>query len=446
MAEVILGPGYSEKNYLVAELMATQNIRKWVVSRQSAYQQLTNIIELAGGSVSVPQQADNRNLRLPYLPSLLVGAMIKTGGRTSVSGTILTLQWTDASYMGFLQDRTVISANRTMGKVIATQPGQITVLLLSQIGGNATFQSADFAEGTGVTQSTDVSAGVSNSKQTQKYVPLQQYNVVGKQRYTYSVTREDLGLKTQIEYKGQMYWQYANFDLFNAATKNVREIGLWNNSYLNETDNWVAGGLRWQIINQGGTQESYDGTLTETIINNILQNSINKGNGTKEFVVLCGSAAYRQFQENVGKQYLVTAGVNNTIGGKTVEGINVTHYKAQGIDIKLVQWAMLNSAEANMFAYSTVTGQLKSSHTMLFLDTSMVPTSNGMQPFISRYYYGHDDGYLTQTYNGLIDLMGRPVGKGNSVLTTDTAQMDVLFDELVQLNDPSRHILLEIAA
>lgn len=444
MAEVILGPGYSEKNYLVAELLATNNVRSWVVSRQTAYQQLTNIVELAGGSVSVPQQAADRNLRLPYIPSLLVGNVIKTGGRSSITSTVLNLQWTDSQYQGFLNERIVMSSNRTMAKVIANQPGQITISLLTSSTGAATFASGDFAEGTGVSQTTDVSPGVSNFKQTNQYVPLQNANTVGKQRYTYSVTREDLGLKTQIEYKGQPYWQYANYDLFNAQVKNSREIGLWNNLRDTSPNNWVAGGLRWQIINQGGDQESYAGTLSETIILNILQNVVNTGNGTTEMVVLCGSAAYRQWQENVGRPYLVTAGINNTIGGKEVKGINVEHYKALNIDLKFVRWDMLNAPAANMFAFSTITGQLKSSYTMLFLDTSKVPTSNGMQPFITRYYYGHDDGYIAQTYEGLIDLYGKPSKK--PVLTTDTAQMDLLFDELVQLNDPSRHVLLEISA
>jgi hypothetical protein len=446
MAEPILGPGYSEKNYLVAELMATQNIRKWVVTRQSAYQSLTNIIELAGGSVRTPEQADNRNLRLPYIPSLLVGAQIKTSGRTSISTTVLRLEFTNATYMGFMQDRIVISSNRTMAKVLdATTPGQITIQLLKQASGNATFQSADFAEGTGVTETSDVSAGVSNSKQTRKYVPLQQENVVGKQRYTYSVTRENLGLVTEIEYKGQPYWQYANFELWNQDVKNSREIGLYNNLYNNETDNWVSGGLRWQILNQGGDVIPYDGSLTENKVLDVIQGMINAGNNPKEIVVLCGSEAFRQWQYNIGRTYLVTAGVNNTIGGKEVKGINVTHYSALGVELKFVRWDMMNSAEANMFATSQITGKLKSMYTMLFMDTSQVPTSNGIQPFISRYYYGQD-GYIEQEYKGLIDLYGRKVPKGQSQLTTDTAQMDVMFDELVQLNDPSRHRILEISA
>lgn len=441
--EFILGPGYSEKNYLVNELLATQNVRKWVVSRQSKYQVLNNLVELAGSSIPVSMQADNRQLRLPYLPPQIVGAQIKTGGRATPTTTTLTLQFTDSNYMGFINDSLVRASNGTCGKIIANQPGQITIQLIYSASSSATFQTADFAAGTGLSMTTDIAAGVSDFKQTRNYVPLQQYNVVGKQRYTYAVTREDLGLVTAIEYKGQKYWQYANYDLFQQNVKNSREIGMYYNPYVNTTDNWIAGGIEWQIVNQGGMLDSYNGTLSETKLNDIIQNVVNRGNGTTEFVVLCGSAFMRGFQENVAKTYLVYAGETNLIGGRTIEGINATVYMAQGVKLKFVSWPMLNSLEANSLALSTITGQLKSSYTALFLDTSPVSTSNGMQPFISRYHYGQD-GYLTATYEGMINLMGQKAS--NPVLTTDTAQMDLIFDELIQLNDPSRHALLRIAA
>lgn len=437
-----LGSGFSEKNFLLNELYNTQNVRNYVVSRSPDQQILSTLIELSGGSIGVGQQFGQRLIRLPFLPPGLKGAVIKTNGRTLQAGnTQLVLQFTDSTYKGFINDMSVSSTNGTYGKILSWQPGQITISLLYSATGNTTFQAADFAAGTGVSARTDVSGANSKTKQYNPRVPLQQSNVIGKQRYTYIAERENLGIQTAIEWKGQQYWAYSGLDLSIQDYKNQRELGLLYNPMVNVEDNWMAGGLRWQVANQGSGISTYTGTVDLGLFTRLIEEKQAQGYSPKSYVVLCGSSFLASFQTNVAPDFLKTAGRNNVIGGQEVKAINALTWSTLNCDFKFISYPLLNSAEANMLAASSF-GKLKSSYTAIFLDDSKVQTSNGLRPWVDRYYFGHDGGENVSVQEGTIDLMGRK--SKNRTMDSETAQMDSIFDECIQWNDPQRHIWLDV--
>ena len=176
MSEFILGAGATFENSLLFQLIETNNVRPWVVSRYSEFQELTNIIEAVTGGTPVKTQSGARNMKLPYLPQLAAYGVIKTGGRTSISSTILKLEWTDSAYDGFINDRLVESSNGTFALVKDHGKGFVVVELVYSASGSTTFQAGDFAAGTQASDVQDVSAGVTGSKQTVLYVPLEEYN------------------------------------------------------------------------------------------------------------------------------------------------------------------------------------------------------------------------------------------------------------------------------
>ena len=435
-----LGSGYSEKNFLLSELYNTQNVRNYVVSRSPDQQVLSTLIELSGGSIGVGEQFAQRLIRMPYLPPSLVGAVIAV--RTLQAGnTQLVLNLTDSNYKGFINDMLVRSTNGTQAKVLSWNPGTITIGLLYSATASATFQAADFAANTGISATTDVSGSNSKSKQSNRIEPLQQSNVIGKQRFTYTAKRESLGIQTAIQWKNQDFWAYSGMDLYIQQYKNSRELGLLYNPFINVEDNWVSGGIRWQIANQGSGIDTYSGTVDLGLFTRLIENKQSQGYSPKKYYVLYGSSFMASFQTNVVPAFVQTAGDHNVIGGAKVKGINGQVWETMGCEFEFISYPLLNSAAANGYAISTF-GKLKSSYTAIFLDSSKVQTSNGMRPWIDRHYFGHDGGENVSIQEGTIDLMGRK--SKNRTMDSETAQMDAIFDECIQLNDPQRHIWLEV--
>lgn len=443
MSEFILGSGATFENSLLFQLIETNNVRDWVVSRYSDFQELTDIIDVVTDGKTVPVQSGARDLKMPYLPQLAAYAVIKTGGRTVTSSTVLKLEWQDSEYDGFINDRMIESSNGTFGLVKDHGAGFVFVSLLYSASGDTTFQSADFAAGTQATEIQDVSKGVTGSKETKLYVPLEEYNTIGQQRYTLELTRENVSRRTVVEVNGQPYWQHAAMPLFMKETKNSISKGNWKNPRVSTKDKWVSGGIKWQIENQGGQRETYDGVFDEDVLINNAKNARERGLNVEEYLVPCGYNVLAGMNKFIGSKYIQYAGTENTIGGKEVEGISVDVFKVLGIKYKLMPWSMLNNRALNPEGNSLITGELKSSYTAVFLDTSPVDTvSYGTQPFVSTYFYG-PDAYYMQTIEGMTDIMGKKARNPNNAINACSVEIEI--NELQQLNDPSRHTVLEIS-
>lgn len=442
MSEFILGSGAAYEDSLLFHLIETNSVRPYVVTRQQAFQKVMNVFETLNGFKSTQVRADARQFKMPYIPQQTVYNVIKTGGRTAI-GSLLRLEWADSSYDGFINNAMVKGSNGTYGIVVAHAPGYIDVKLHYSASGNTTFQSADFAAGTQVTSIQDVSAGVTDSRESIKYVPLEEYNVIGQQRYTLGLTREDLSRKTVVEVNGKPYWQHAAMSMFMKNTKNSIAMGIWDSPYVNKQDQWSSGGIKWQIENQGGQRETYDGTLTEDVLFNIASNARERGTGTTEYFVPCGANLLAGFQKSVGSKYIQYAGQENTIGGQEIKGLNVDTFKCLDISFKFLNWDVLNNPALNPDGTSELTGKLKASYTGVFLDTSPVQTEGyGEQPFITPYSYGPQS-YGMTTIEGTCDMMGNYKKTGSNGI--NGAKVELEINELYQLNDPSKHVILEIA-
>lgn len=444
MSEFILGAGASQENSALFVAIETNNVRPFVVKRYNEFQELTNIIEAVSGGSTVKSQSGARELKMPYMPQLAVYGIIKTGGRTSLAGDTLKLEWANSEYTGFINDTAVEGSNGTFGIVRENGQGYVVIKLLFSATGDVTFQAADFAAGTQVSAVQDVSAGVTDGKQSRTYVPLQEYNIIGQQRYSLELSREDVSRRTVVEINGQPYWQYAQMPLFMKETKNSINKGIWKSPRVSKKDEWLSGGIKWQIENQGGTRIGYGGQFDEDVIINVAKNALEKGLGTTEYLVPSGMNVMSGLQKFVGSKYIQYAGIANTVGGKEIKGINIETFKVLGIDFKFFNWSMLNNRAVNPEGNSSITGQLKSASSAVFLDTSAVQTVEyGNQPFVSNYYYGQDGYYMAQV-PGLTDMMGKPVK--NPTNTRNACSIQIEINELQQLNDPSRHTLLEIEA
>lgn len=445
MSQSILGAGYTYDNNILYQAIETNSVRNYVVSRQVKFSKMLNIFDKLNGYNATSTRTDAREFKQPYLGDTSPYGVIKTGGRTQVTTSLLKLYLTDESYDDFITDHILESSTGVMGLIVAHEPGMVTVKFYYAPTGATAFVAADFAAGTQVTEGTDVSKGVTDAKESRKYVPNYDTNVVGQQTYTYEVTREDMSRKTVVTTgSGDEYWQHAGWDLFmQRDVVDKKAWGVWKGPRVTTTDQWNSGGIKWQIENQGGMQDTYNGTLTEQKLLQLAEMVHERGTGTTEFYVPCGSRLLSGFQYTAGNKYIQYAGTQNTIGGTEVKGINVETFKVLGIDFKFDVWAMLNNPRLNPEGQSAITGQLKSSYTGIFLDTSMIPTiGHGLKPFITPYYYGPEATGAT-IIEGTTDLMGNYLKKGNNAKNACLVQIQ--SNELYQLNDPTRHILLNIS-
>ena len=156
-------------------------------------------------------------------------------------------------------------------------------------------------------------------------------------------------------------------------------------------NNGQFAGLKDQIINYGGSHQIMQQAPNEAEIKKTIEYiRQSKGSGT-EISFFAGTLAYGAIQTSLGDKFIPYAGDTNTIGGKSVKGIDIQTYKWMDCTIKFVPFNDFN----NLGWYnqiSTITNTVKQQNAYFAFDTSMVEASNGEAlPFMSNYIYGSED-------------------------------------------------------
>jgi hypothetical protein len=171
-------------------------------------------------------------------------------------------------------------------------------------------------------------------------------------------------------------------------------------------ETYSTAGLRWSIINNGGTYLPLTSELTQTAFNDFLETLVRKSadNG-RRLVAMMGSAAMARLQTILG-DYIKYAGTQNTLGGVAVEGLNVMTYAYAGISIEFVRWALLDD-EMFRAELSSVTGKPKQSHSIYLLDMTPLPAADGsgsLSP-LQKYHFNNDE-MIANYVPGMIGLEG----------------------------------------
>jgi len=170
---------------------------------------------------------------------------------------------------------------------------------------------------------------------------------------------------------------------------------------------YSTGGLRWSIINNGGTYLPLLAELTQTQFNDFLETLVRKSaeNG-RRLVALMGSAALARLQTILG-DYIKYAGTQNTLGGVSVEGLNVMTYSYAGMTIEFVRWALLDD-EMFRSELSTLPGNKpKMSYSIYVMDMTSLPAADGsgsLSP-LQKYHFNNDE-MIANYVPGMIGLEG----------------------------------------
>jgi hypothetical protein len=171
-------------------------------------------------------------------------------------------------------------------------------------------------------------------------------------------------------------------------------------------ETYSTAGLRWSIINNGGTYLPLTSELTQTAFNDFLETLVRKtADNGRRLVAMMGSAAMARLQTILG-DYIKYAGNQNTFGGASVEGLNVMTYSYAGLTIEFVRWALLDD-EMWRADLSSVTGKPKMSHSIYIMDMTPLPAADGsgsLSP-IQKYHFNNDE-MIANYVPGMIGLEG----------------------------------------
>jgi hypothetical protein len=171
-------------------------------------------------------------------------------------------------------------------------------------------------------------------------------------------------------------------------------------------ETYSTAGLRWSIINNGGTYLPLTSELTQTAFNDFLETLVRKtADNGRRLVAMMGSAAMARLQTILG-DYIKFAGTQNTFGGASVEGLNVMTYSYAGLTIEFVRWSLLDD---DMFKVelSSITGKPKMSHSIYIMDLTPLPAADGsgsLSP-LQKYHFNNDE-MIANYVPGMIGLEG----------------------------------------
>ena len=167
---------------------------------------------------------------------------------------------------------------------------------------------------------------------------------------------------------------------------------------------FTTGGLRWSIINNGGTYLPMTTEFTQAQFNDFLETLVRKtADNGRNLVALMGTAAMARLQTLLSP-YIQYGGSNNTLGGVSVEGLNVMTYSYAGMKIDFVRWALLDD-DAFKGDLSSVTGKPRMSHSIYVVDLTSIPAADGsgtLSP-LQKYHFNNDE-LLASYVPGLIGL------------------------------------------
>lgn len=396
-----------------------------VYAQDYGYNVLTQLSTKLGASIPT----DNPKVEVSALGNLSVFSTVTVN--STLSGVNLLVTVNDPT--GFRVRDVVADANLKMGRISSVNGNVLTLEPMA----NVTFSaSTDFLLNHTAKVLFDASQNRSSTgKSNFDYVPETNFTYTAVRRESSELARRD---KTSsfVKWKGG-YWytskdeltvrRFAKNEEYNLYLSELGSIGSGNGT------TYTTAGVRWSIINRGGTYLPLTSELTEDVWQDFLEEMVRKSaNNGRRLVALMGSAAMGRLQQIVAP-YIVASGNNNTFGGASVSGLNVMKYSYLGLEIEFVRWALLDD-EMFRGELSSVTGKPKMSSTILLVDLSPVPTADGSGEIspLQKYHFS-DSELITNYIPGMIGMENKPsnVYQKGAVLTAsdlDAVEFEMLTD------------------
>ncbi len=424
--------GQSINQSITQALLAKNMVEKFVIERFPQYHVVNKLVaQLGQGSKEV---AGRRKVEIPRLGNTYPAASIAT---RAVSGGVLSLTWQDPTATPFRVEDVVVSETGVGAICIEVSAGIAKfVFQYSPDDTQTGFAAADFAALEEVSSRGSMPAVSAGKVGTSRRVtePSLDYNYIPLFQETGSYNYEEASEKTYLQ---DGYWIES---VVYQALQNISEtfsVQIYDSVRSNRNDRYTHDGFEQQINRGSGVVKNFSGELNETYLQTMIDDLKANGGGGNEFAVIGGYNYIGEFQRNVGRGYITYAGTTNTLGGQTVEGINIKEYAYNGTTIKFIEDPMF--ANPNMFinASASKPSASKQSRKAFWFNTAPVTLANGKgtAPFLKSYQYGPMD-MMIADFPGYMGKDGN-INVGAAKQRSLEFNTDILYNKYHQLMNPS---------
>ena len=371
------------------------NKMQMVYAQDYGYNILTQLSAQLAPSISTA----NPKVEVSALGNLGVYSKVTTAINTS-TGVVGVSNSQNFRVGDIIADKNMIQGRVTE---VNTAANTITLAPVSV----SAWTSSHFAVGHNAKRLFDASANRdSKGKSSLIYTPDTDYALTAVTRESSRQSRRDR-VSSYVKWNGDFWWRSYDDLALKAFAKQLEykyafsERGIHTGA---DGEYYTTGGVRWSIINQGGTYLPLTSELTQATFNDFLEQMVRVSaeNGRK-LVALMGTAAMARLQTILG-DYIRYAGNQNTFGGTSVKGLNVMTYAYAGMEIDFVRWSLLDD-EMFRSELSSINGKPKMSNSIYFMDLTPVPAADGsgsLSP-LQKYHF-NDDELIANYVPGMIGL------------------------------------------
>lgn len=415
------------------------NKMQMVYAQDYGYNVLTQLSAKLAPSISTP----NPKVEVSSLGNLGVYAPVTANTNIASTGEVVVSKAGNFRVGDIVADKNMVQGRVTSvdvaGNKIYLEP--VTV---------GAFTSSHFAAGHNAKRLFDASANRdSRGKSVLNYTPDVDYALTAVTRESSRQSRRDR-VSSYVKWNGDFWWRSYDDLALKAFAKQLEykyafsERGIHQGS---DGEYYTTGGVRWSIINKGGTYLPLTGELTQATFNDFLENMVRvSADNGRNLVALMGSAAMARLQTILG-DYIKQAGTLNTFGGASVQGLNVMQYSYAGMNISFVRWALLDD-EMFRGELSTINGKPKMSNSIYFMDLTSVPAADGsgnLSP-LQKYHFNNDE-LIANYVPGMIGLDSSDASSvkaaiaGSSMASLGTSDIDSV--EFHMLSDCGLHCIAD---
>lgn len=381
-------------NSLLLKGLSLPNKMAMVYSQDYGYNVLTQLTTKLASSISTPQA----KVEISSLGNLGVYSKVTSNSTIAADGKITV---TDGSK--FRVGDIVADANMVQAFVVSVA-GNVLSLLPHSVGA---LTASHFAVNHNAKRFFDASANRSSiGKTTLNYTPDTDFALTAVTRESSQQSRRDR-TSSFVKWNGDFWWRSYDDLTLKAFAKQLEYKYAFSERQIKngpQGEYYTTGGLRWSIINNGGSYLALTAELTQTVFNDFLEQMVRvSAEGGRKLIALMGSAAMARLQTILG-DYIKYAGTQNTFGGASVTGLNVMKYAYAGLEIEFVRWALLDD-EMFRSELSAINGKPKMSNSIYFIDTTSVPAADGSGTIaaLQKYHFNQDE-LIANYVPGMIGL------------------------------------------
>ena len=393
----------SSKQNLIAAGLSLPEKDDFVRDVSFGYNVLNQVISMINKTSGGSKQIWQRKFNTSQVGNLSIAQTVAT---SAVSGANLLVTWNSPND-NWRENDVIMDSNQIKGIIVQVVSSTQVLLGIAQDGLTAWSAATHFTAGmTAKRLFSAMKSRGSRGRTSLQVTPTEKYNYVGVSRDTQTLYVDDF-IKSYVTTEDGYWYTSQQMFCLQQFAKQDEFKAYWSDRYaINEGTNseiLMTGGVRWNIINNGGFYHPLTGIPgrdeVDYVLNEMAKRVVTKN---RRLVAFCGQQALSNLQR-ITTNPVTYSGNQNTFGGMDVKGWNVMTYGQGGVFMDYVHMPLFD--DPTMFPeISTITNQPRMSSSILLMDLTPIETyGHGTIPCIQKKYFGPTE-YAMGYQNGIIDL------------------------------------------